>query len=264
MPRSSGEGQKIKKKPYKKGKRKIHQFYFKREGMNCQMTKCAELTGQRFGRLVVISRHFPNNREHNTQWLCKCDCGNMIVVSEAALTSKHTQSCGCLQRERAGETHTKHALYYNANGNKSRLYAIWQSMKRRCYNSHDGNYKNYGARGIKVCDEWLNNFKAFHDWAMANGYKDNLTIDRINNDGNYEPSNCRWADKKLQGRNKRNNIILTFDGKTMTLPEWADYLGIKLKVLENRIRRGWSIKRTLTQPVRRSPNYANKANKITA
>ncbi|APH24986.1 hypothetical protein CF088_14640 [Clostridium botulinum] len=132
-----------------------------------------------------------------------------------------------------------------------RLYGIYTNMKSRCYNSKTPKYKNYGGRGIKVCDEWLNNFKAFYDWAMSNGYEDNLTIDRVNNDCNYEPSNCRWITFYKQASNKTTTNLITFNGKTQCVKAWTEELGFGKETLRERLKRGWSTKKALTTPIKR-------------
>lgn len=128
---------------------------------------------------------------------------------------------------------------------KTRLYSIYMNMKTRCYNKNNSHYKYYGKRGIKVCNEWLHDFQAFYDWSMSNGYNDNLTIDRINVDGNYEPDNCRWITQHDQCYNTRYNVYLTYNGKTQTMKEWADELGIKLGTISYRYRKGKSTKECL-------------------
>lgn len=134
----------------------------------------------------------------------------------------------------------KHGMRY------SRLYNIWRSMKQRCTNPKTVNYHNYGGRGIKVCEEWSSRFMSFRDWAMENGYSDTLSIDRINSNGNYEPSNCRWVSYKAQNNNRRSNKFLELDGQKHTIAEWADITGIKLATIWARLNSGWSVKDALT------------------
>lgn len=195
------------------------------------------LIGQKFNRLLVIDKAekyiSPSGNKMN-QWLCRCDCGNKIVVTTGHLKSGHTKSCGCLQKEVSIQNglKKKHGL------KDSRVYRIWSCMKTRCFNTKDEHYKNYGARGITVCDEWKEDFQAFYDWSMANGYEEGLTIDRINPDGNYEPSNCRWATKKEQTKNRRNSIFVTHNGETKTLAEWSAETGIYYQTLVYRYKAG--------------------------
>ena len=160
------------------------------------MGKINNLTGKRFGRLKVI-KYYGSNKNGRALWLCQCDCGNTKVVLGNSLLSKLTFSCGCYNKEYSKELHSKH------NMSSSKLYKVWGGMKTRCYNKNFIYYCNYGGRGIKVCDEWKNDFSKFYKWAINNGYKEGLTIDRINNDGNYEPNNCRWVTRAEQNRNKR-------------------------------------------------------------
>ena len=195
-----------------------------------------DLTGLRFGRWVVLKYL------GSETWLCKCDCGTVKKVKGRNLREGESLSCGCLHKEIVGKNSTTHGK------SKTRLYKIWCNMKCRCYTPSSTKYEMYGGRGISVCNEWKANFMNFYVWAMANGYRDDLSIDRINSDGNYEPNNCRWATYKVQGNNTNQNHVITFKGKSQTLAEWADELGFSYKVLSERIRRRWSIKRALTTP----------------
>ena len=158
------------------------------------------LEKKKYNRLTPIEIAYKRGRVN--YWLCKCDCGKSVIVREPNIKNGHTKSCGCIRVERMKLENPKynHGLRYH------RLNSIWRGMKTRCYNQKSLEYSNYGGRGIKVCDEWKNDFKAFYDWAMSNGYRDNLTIDRINPFGNYEPSNCRWATYEEQAKNKRKNF----------------------------------------------------------
>ena len=197
-----------------------------------------DLKDRVFGRLTVVKYEFSKN--HKRYWLCKCECGNDKYIHTSVLTSGHTISCGCYKRENIKNgLRTKHKL------RNTRLYRIWANMKTRCYNANDPHYERYGARGISICDEWRNNFKSFYDWAMSNGYEDNLTIDRVNNDGNYEPSNCRWATVKEQNQNKRTVKFLTYNGETKTIPEWTKDLNLGKETIRERIKKGWSTEECL-------------------
>lgn len=208
------------------------------------MGKFQDLTGQRFGRLTVVERasdYVSPNKHKLARWLCRCDCGNNIIAIGCSLKRKSTQSCGCLQKELAANKHTTHSKY------GCRLYRIWIAINQRCNNPKNNEFNAYGGRGITVCEEWNNNFQVFYDWALRNGYADNLTIDRINVNGNYEPSNCKWATRKEQANNTRRNRIITYNGKTQTLTQWADELKISYATLSCRINRyHWSEERALS------------------
>jgi hypothetical protein len=156
-----------------------------------------------------------------------------------------------LQREVLIKRNTKHNLSQDENGNTTRLYSIWCRMKQRCFYVNSLDYKFYGGRGITVCVDWRNDYKKFHDWAIANGYDKNLTIERTDNYGDYCPDNCKWTTRTEQSRNKRNNHKISFNGQTKTLAEWSEILGIESSLLRYRLKH-WSIKKAFTLPVRRS------------
>ena len=171
-----------------------------------------DLSNERYGRLVVIERaddKFTKDGKRIKQWLCKCDCGNEKITRQQDLRSGHTTSCGCYHKEMVGRLNRKHNLSH-----KSHLYNVWKSMKDRCYREKCKSYPNYGGRGITVCDEWKQDYKSFYDWSMANGYREEqtiggvniLSIDRIDNDGNYGPDNCRWVTSDVQAMNRRTAI----------------------------------------------------------
>lgn len=162
-----------------------------------------DLMGQRFGRLTVIKRA-KNDKQGNAQWLCLCDCGNEKVVRGRALRKGSTKSCGCLLSECSKKRMTK--LCTKHGHSDSKLYRVWCAMRERCYKENNSGFKNYGGRGITVCDEWRNSFGAFYDWAMANGYRKGLEIDRIDNDGNYEPKNCHWITPLENCQNTRKCV----------------------------------------------------------
>lgn len=184
---------------------------------SCGCSLYQDLTGKRFGRLTATS--LAEKRSRFYYWNCKCDCGNEVVIKASYLTSGDTKSCGCLYRER--NINKKHGHRW------TRLYSILCGMKNRCYNENTKAYKDYGGRGITICNEWLHDFQTFYDWAMANGYKDGLEINRINNDGNYEPNNCEWVTSKQNCRNRRNTVYLTVNGETKCVSEWCEIVPIK-------------------------------------
>ena len=198
------------------------------------MGKHQDLTGLRFGKLVVQEYYdYTSYRKH--RWLCKCDCGNTCIVQSAHLRSGAIYSCGCEKIKKIRKANTKHGLVH------TRLYTTFHSMKARCLNKNNKNYSRYGGRGIKICDEWLADFMNFYTWAINNGYKEGLTIDRINNDGNYEPNNCRWVGADVQMRNYSRNKFITINNETHCIADWADILGINVHTIYSRYQRGKNI-----------------------
>ena len=192
-----------------------------------EMPKIIDLTGQRFGRLVVLKR--AENKGRMTRWLCLCDCGKTTISHAANLRNGQARSCGCYRYDRARAVSKKH------DGKGTRLYRIWKNMRSRCNCKSVSQYKDYGGRGITVCDEW-SDYKVFQVWALSNGYADNLTIDRIDTNGNYTPDNCKWSNHKEQNRNRRDNHIV--DGKSLS--EWAEITGLNYQTLVSRANRGCS------------------------
>lgn len=179
-----------------------------------------DLTGQRFGRLTVIKEAKKKPGNNNRRWLCQCDCGNTCEVFGQNLRTKHTKSCGCALTDMLQKRNTTHGQ------EGTRLYRIWSHVKGRCNNKTDFAYPDYGGRGITVCPEWRDSFEAFRDWALANGYRDDLTLDRENNDGPYSPENCRWATDTQQANNMRSNKLYTVNGVTKTQREWEITIGV--------------------------------------
>ena len=214
------------------------------------MSRIKDLTGQRFGRLTALHLGENDPKTGKVRWVCQCDCGNVVQVKSNALVTGNTTSCGCYN----GCCHKKHGE------TNTRLFNIWYGIKKRCCLTYCNGYKHYGGRGIKVCNEWLESFETFKEWALANGYQDNLSIDRIDVNGNYEPSNCRWTTLKQQANNKTDSFFVEYNGVTHTLKEWSEILNINYRTLFSRIRQSkWSIEKAFTTPVR---NHQRKTNKI--
>lgn len=202
-----------------------------------------QLIGKRFGRLIVISRGTKTNKS----FVCKCDCGNMCEVLSDNLKKGDTKSCGCYHKEMLPYNRRTHGE------SKSRLYKTWKCMRARCNNKNNKSYKWYGGRGIKVCDEWDKSYEPFRNWAIENGYDPekpsaSCSLDRINNDGDYTPDNCRFVSTKVQHRNTSRNIFMTYNGKTQTVMDWAAETGINYGTLRNRVMSGWSTEDALKTP----------------
>lgn len=187
-------------------------------------SRLIDISGQKFGRLTVVSfsgyRREGKNGHKTSEWKCKCECGNEVVVTKSRLKSGNTKSCGCMKTENNIKTWTKHGLC------NTRLYKIFSMMKDRCYNKNSKAYMYYGGKGVFICDEWLRDFQTFYDWAIQNGYDDNLTIERIDVNGNYEPDNCMWITQSEQMRNRTNTHFILFEGKKYTLTELSNKLGV--------------------------------------
>ncbi len=206
--------------------------------------KIKNLTEQKFGRWIVIQLA-DRGKNGSIYWLCRCVCGKEKRVQYSHLQSGASRSCGCLSREISIQCNTKHG--HNTRGKVSKTYKTWLSMIQRCTNPKSPDYYLYGGRGIRVCKRWLK-FENFLD-DMGERPTNNYTLDRISNNKGYSKINCHWATRKEQARNRRSNLLISFNGKTQCLIEWAEELGIKYGVLLSRSRGGWSINRMLTQPV---------------
>ena len=204
------------------------------------MGKAQDLTGMKFGRLTAIKRvadHIEPSGRKVAMWECICDCGNTYTVSGKRLKNGITKSCGCLQKDRPNGT--THGM------SNTEIWKHWKYMKMRCNCKckNSLSYKNYYKRGITYCEEW-EDFEPFYEWAMSHGYKDGLTLDRINNDKGYSPDNCRWTTIKEQQNNTRRNRLITYNGRTQTLTQWAEEKGIKYQTLDYRLK-NWNIEKAM-------------------
>ena len=201
------------------------------------MRALIDLTGQRFGRLTVQYR-VDNGPRGETRWLCLCDCNNTVIVTTGKLRSGHTQSCGCMR----DQSH----LIHGETGTP--LFLEWCGIRNRC---NDSNNPYYGARNISVCNEWNNDYIAFRDWSLEHGYKEGLTIDRLNNDMGYEPDNCKWSTAKQQANNRRSNLYYEYNNEIHTLMEWCEILNLPYGTIYSRIHRdNYSFEQAITTPIR--------------
>ena len=209
------------------------------------MAKPKELVGQVFDRLTVIQRDYARRR-WGRFWFCRCECGNLVHVSSKNLIKKHTGSCGCLHKELVGRRAREAAFHGHCkNGTSTTEYRIWTGMKDRCLNRNTPQWINYGGRGIKVCERWLKFENFFEDMGKR---PEGLSLDRINVDGDYEPSNCRWATRSEQQQNKRNTKFIEINGVTKTFPEWQKEVGGHRTLVYERHKRGWRGERLLLPP----------------
>ena len=194
------------------------------------LNRVHNLTGQKFGKLTVIGLD-EKQQTRKTYWICECECGNITSARSDSLLCGAIISCGCMKKKQDRINLTAN---HSHKQSKTRLYCIWQGMKQRCNNIHDAKYCNYGGRGITVCEEWNNSFLPFFEWAKGNGYADNLTIDRIDTNGNYCPENCRWASTEEQNNNRTTNIKITIGNTTKTLKQWCDIFCLNYSTIEAR------------------------------
>lgn len=209
------------------------------------MGKFIDLTGQRFGRLTVIQRS-GSGSGGSAMWRCLCDCGTEVVVIGQSLRQGLTRSCGCYSRDQTRKREYTHGM------TGTRLYRIWDGMIDRCYRKSNRYYHNYGGRGITVCDEWRNDFSSFMKWSLSNGYQECLTIERKDNSKGYFPDNCEWISLKEQQYNKRDNHLITYNGVTRTVTEWAEITGINRNTLFARVNRlKWSPEKAIETPAKK-------------
>ena len=211
------------------------------KGIEQCLRKYNSLVGTKFNNLTILGIHSKDNAGHY-KLICKCDCGNIKNIRADRVINGVTKTCGC-----------KNLNYdCNLNGLSRKfpaLYSCWNTIRHRCYNPKNEKYKYYGARGIAICEEWRKSFKPFFEWAMANNYRKGLSIDRIDVNGNYEPSNCRWVNNLVQARNKTNNKMVTYNGITKCLVQWCEDLNTPYNTIRARIRLGWDIAKAFETPV---------------
>ena len=198
------------------------------------MPKAINLIGNQYGRLVVISR-LPMYKHKLTYYFCICNCGKNTIVAGGSLKYNKTKSCGCYAIDKAKKRNTTHGLSH------TKIHRVWEGMKQRCYYSKSKSYKNYGGRGIFICDEWLNDFELFYKWCVENNYNEGLHIDRIDNDKGYMPSNCRFVKPTQNNTNKRNTIYVEFKGEKVTLLSLSEKYNINYDTLWHRINSGQSV-----------------------
>lgn len=209
------------------------------------MFNANDIINKQYGDLTVVKLHhkeqiYRNNIKNGFlyYYLCKCSCGNEKIVLRNLLLNNEIKHCGCKKSENISNSIKKHGMF------GTRIYNTWAHMKQRCYNPKNASYNHYGKKGIKVCEEWQT-FEPFYNWSMANGYSDNLSIDRIDVNGNYEPSNCRWATIDQQNNNKSNTKFYTINNKTQSVSQWAKEYNISKTIVYGRLRRGATIEQAL-------------------
>jgi hypothetical protein len=208
------------------------------------MSNLIDLIGKKFGKFTVIERSH-NNKKGAATWKCLCDCGNIKTVSGISLRNGAIKSCGCLRKM---GSNLKHG--HNKTGEQTRTYRSWQDMKKRCLNPNNKYYYNYGERGIIICNRWLDKKNGYANFLEDMGEcPKRYQLDRIDNNKGYYKENCRWTTSKINNRNRRNNHILKYNGKEECFARWEEITGIPQTTIRTRIRRGWSIERTLTTPV---------------
>jgi len=203
--------------------------------------------GNKYGRLIVIK--YAGTRNNRARWKCQCDCGNKTIVDGSMLRSHKIKSCGCLKNQKTSERFKTHGLSH------TKIYDVWIKIKSRCNNENDKDYSNYGGRGIKICDEWENDFKCFYDWAIDNGYKNKLTIERIDVNNDYKPSNCTWIKNKKQSLNRRKTHKFTYKNQTKDIRYFSEKYYINYYTLKARLLiYKWDIKKAIETEVIKGRN----------
>lgn len=217
----------------------VHRSNLGRITNSCGCLRTSDLTGRKFGKWTCM-RKDSERTGRLSRWICRCDCGKEKSVLRRSLISGNSKGCGCDRGENMAKVNTVHGMC------NTRLYNIWKNMRKRCHSENSTSYKNYGGRGIFVCEEWRYSFENFKDWALENGYADDLTIDRVDVNGGYCPENCRWTTYKVQGRNRTCNILITYKGETKTLSEWSEIAGINWHTLYGRLKNNWDVEKAFT------------------
>ena len=203
------------------------------------------MIGKKYGRLTVLDIDVEKSKQTKRCYLiCKCDCGITKSMRSDYVRRNHIVSCGCYSRELLDKSRVKHGL------SRHPLFKEWTGVKDRCYNKNCKQFKDYGGRGITVCDEWIHDAAAFINWCLSHGYEKDLTLDRIDNNKGYSPDNCRWTTRKIQANNTRRNHFITYKSETHTVHEWADKLHLNYSVLSHRLARGWSVEDAIETPIK--------------
>lgn len=205
-----------------------------------------DLTGRKFHFLTALFASGQKSAQGRSLWVCQCLCGNKPLITDNQLITGRATSCGCIRREKLLKRNTKHG--HAVRGKMLPEYGIWCGIKERCYNPNEKAYKYYGGRGISMSQKWQDSFENFYT-DMGPRPSENHSIDRINNDGNYEPSNCRWATDREQAQNQSTTRLMTYNGKTLTMTEWARTLNMSIQTLHSRLCRGWSDEKALSTPI---------------
>lgn len=197
--------------------------------------------GYKNNKLTVIKPVYSQNR---WLWLCKCECGNETIVYPYLMRTGKQKSCHCGKSVTFREMNTTHGE------SSTRLYEIWCGIKKRCNNKNNKNYHQYGGKGISVCEKWNNDYISFKDWALSHGYSDGLTIDRIDNNGNYEPDNCRWITIQEQSLNRSSNLLIEIDGETKPLSEWCKQYNLNYSTIYSRYHRGMDLRESILKDIK--------------
>lgn len=220
------------------------------------MNNSAEWIGKKFERLTVISFEHAKPPYRGWLWVCECECGNIKTLIPNDIKQGKVRSCGCLHNEMSTERATK---FKHLTKNNKRLYSIYNGVKKRCYNKAESRYKDYGARGIKMCEEWLVSFDNFVEWSLSNGYSNEMTLERVDVNGDYSPYNCKWITLEEQAFNKRDTKWVTYKGESIQLVKLCKRENVSYDTVHNRIYSlGWSVERAIDEPSQQENSLRNK------